>query len=190
MFYFHLYNKWKIYMSCFLLRSLSKTGAGQMTCYNVIHTFCFILLPCNVCIRPGFNMALILSCIFFMTQQPNNTNGHNDLNLQLSVSTSKPDHIDELLETTRKMTMYFKKSYKHNKSHCTSTDSHHPSVNHNSTIHTDKHKCKSRNTNDQVNNITGQTCASKNTKSKPEDIKDPHDSDSPDSNLDSSSDSK
>ena len=42
------------------------------------------------------------------------------------------------------------------------------------------------NTNDQVNEIICQTCASKNIKSEPEDIKDPHDSNTPDSNLDSS----
>ena len=87
------------------------------------------------------------------------------------------------------MAMYFKKSYKHNKPHHTCTDSHHPSTNHNS-IHADRHKCKSHNTNDQVNEIIWQTHVSRNTKSEPEDIKDPHNSDSPDSNLDSSPDSE
>ena len=43
------------------------------------------------------------------------SNGHYDPNVQLSVSTSKPDHITKLLEATKKMTKYFKKSYKHNK---------------------------------------------------------------------------
>ena len=57
-------------------------------------------------------------------------------------------------------------------------------------MHSDKHKCKFHNTNDHINEIVGQTSASKNTKWEPEDIKDPHDSDSPDSNLDSSSDSE
>ena len=64
-------------------------------------------------------------------------------------------------------------SHKHNKLHHTSTDSHDPSTNLNSSFHLHKLKCKSHNTNDQLNEITGQTCASKNTKSKPEDIKDP-----------------
>ena len=88
------------------------------------------------------------------------------------------------------MTRYFKKSYKHSKTHHNSTDSHQPSTNHYNATHPDKHKCKSHNTNDQVNEIIGQTCASKNRKSEPEDIKDPHDSDSLESNLDSSSDSE
>ena len=48
----------------------------------------------------------------------------------------------------------------------------------------------SHNTNDKVNEIIGQTHASKNTKSEPKDIEDPHDSNSPDSNLDSSPDSE
>ena len=77
------------------------------------------------------------------------------------------------------MARYFKKSYKHKKSHHISTDSHHPSTNHNSSMHSEKQKCKLHNTNDQVNEIIGQTCVSY--------IKDPHDSDSPDNNLDSSS---
>ena len=34
----------------------------------------------------------------------NQPNTHNDPNLQLSISTSKPDHIAELLEAMRKMT--------------------------------------------------------------------------------------
>ena len=40
------------------------------------------------------------------------SNGHNYTALQLSVSTSQPNHVSELLEATRKMTRYFKKSYK------------------------------------------------------------------------------
>ena len=53
-----------------------------------------------------------------------------------------------------------------------------------------KHTCKSHNTNDQVNEIIGQTHKSKNAKLEPEDIKDSHESDSSDSNIDSSSDSE
>ena len=41
----------------------------------------------------------------------NQSNGHNDPNVQLSISTSNPDHMAELLEATRKMTRYSKKSY-------------------------------------------------------------------------------
>ena len=88
------------------------------------------------------------------------------------------------------MTRYVKKSYKHNKSHNTSNNNHYPSTNHKSTLHLDKHTCKSCNTNNQVNKIIGQAHTSENTKSEPEYIKDPHDSDNPDSNLDSSSNSE
>ena len=117
-------------------------------------------------------------------------NGHNDPSVQLFVSTSNPHHVAELLETTRKMTRYFKKLCKHNKTYHSNTDSHHFSTNHNNAIHSNNHKCKSGNTNDQVNEIISETHASKNTKSDPEDIKDSHDSDGPDSNLNSSSDSE
>ena len=79
------------------------------------------------------------------------------------------DHIAKLLEATKKMTKYFKESYKHNKTHNNGTDSTHPSTNQYNTTHSDKHKCKSGNTSDQVNEIIGQTCASKNTKSEPKD---------------------
>ena len=117
----------------------------------------------------------------------NQLNGHNDPNLQLSISTSKLDHIAELLETTRKITIHFKKSYQDSKSNHISTDSHHPNTKQNNAVHSDKQKCKSCNTNDQVNEIIGQTPASTNTKLEHKDITDLHDSDSPDSNLESSS---
>ena len=116
----------------------------------------------------------------------NQPNGHNDPNLQLSISTSKPDHIAELLEAKRKITRNFKKSYKHKKSHHANNDNNYPSISHNSSLHSDKHTCNTCNTSNQVNDITGQTWTSKNTKSEPEDTKDNDDSDSPDSNLDSS----
>ena len=74
--------------------------------------------------------------------------------MQLPVSTSKPDHIAELLEATKKMTKYFKKS---NKTHCDSTDSNHPNTNQYRMIHSDKHKCKHHNRNDQVIEIISQT---------------------------------
>ena len=100
------------------------------------------------------------------------SNGHNDPNVQLSVSTSKPDHIAELQGGIKKMNKYFKNSYKHNKTHYNSTDSHHHSTKHYNTTDSDKHKCKSCNTSDQVNEIISQTHASKHPKS-PESIKDP-----------------
>ena len=108
----------------------------------------------------------------------------------MTVSTSKPDHVDELLEATRKMTRYFKKSYRQNRSHHSTTDTQYLSTNNNNAINLNKHKHRSCNTNDQVNEIVSQICTSKNIKSDPEDIKDPHDSDSPESNCDSSSDSE
>ena len=49
---------------------------------------------------------------------------------------------------------------------------------------------KTHNYNDQVNEVTGQTQMVKGTKSETEDTKDHHDSDSPISNFDSSSDSE
>ena len=87
------------------------------------------------------------------------------------------------------MKKYFKKSYKHNKTHHDSTDSNDPSIKQYNITHVDKHKCKPCNTNDQVNEINGQTCTPKTAMSEPED-KDPHDSNSLDSNIDSSSDSE
>ena len=62
------------------------------------------------------------------------------------------------------MTRYFKKSYKHNRSHHTSTKNHHPSTNHNSSLHSDKQKHKLHNINDHINESIGQTHTSKNTK--------------------------
>ena len=58
-------------------------------------------------------------------------------------------------------------------------------TNHNNITQSDKSKFESHDTNDQVNEIIGQTCAPKNTKSECEDIKDPHASESPDSSSDS-----
>ena len=117
------------------------------------------------------------------------SNGHHNPNVQLSVTTSKPDHIAELLEATKKMTKYFKKSYKHIKSSHDSTDSNHPTTNQYNATYADKHKCKPCNTNDQVNEIIDQTCTTKTTKSEPEDVES-HDSDSQVSNIESSSDSE
>ena len=89
------------------------------------------------------------------------SSGHNDPNVQLSVSISKLDHIAELLEATKKVTKYLKRSYKHNKKHHNNTGSLHPSTNHYNITHSDKHKYKSCSTSDQGNEIIGQTHASK-----------------------------
>ena len=64
------------------------------------------------------------------------------------------------------MMKYFQTSYKHNKSNHDSTDNTHPRPHQYSTIHADKHKCKSHNTNDQVNEIIGQTHTPKTTMSE------------------------
>ena len=87
------------------------------------------------------------------------------------------------------MTKYFKKSYQHNKVHHDSIDNNHHNTSHYNKTHSDKHKHKSHNTNDQVYEIIGQTCTPKITKAETED-RDQHDSNSLDSNIDSSSDSK
>ena len=75
----------------------------------------------------------------------NNGNGHKinqhtEPNLQLSVLSSKPDQMAELLEATRKMTTYFKRSVKHNSSHPNKTSNYQSNT---SVPHADKHKYKS-----------------------------------------------
>ena len=65
----------------------------------------------------------------------NHSNGNNDPNVKLSISTGKPDNIAEILEATKKMTRYFKKSCKHNKTHHNNTYSHHPSTSHYNATH-------------------------------------------------------
>ena len=113
------------------------------------------------------------------------SNGHIDPALQLSVSTVKPDHISELLET-EKITKYFKKSYKNSKSHHVNNGNNYPckvlSCSHN----LDKHVCKTYNYNNQVNKVNGQTQMLKGTKSETVDPEDHQDSDSPNNNFDSS----
>ena len=120
----------------------------------------------------------------------NQSNGHNDPNVQLTISTSTPDHIAELLEATRKMTRYFKKSYRQNKHTIVSLTV--TTQVQTATIYFTQTNTNavSHNTNDQVNEIIDQTSTSKNTKSDLEDIKDPPDSNSPDSNHDSLSESE
>ena len=120
----------------------------------------------------------------------NKINSHIKPNLQLTISTSKLDYMAELLEATRKMTKYFKKSYKHSKSHPSDNDIHCLSTNNYSSPHSDKHKCKSHNNNDEVNEVINQTCTSNSLISEPKDSKEHHKSDSSDSILDSSLDSE
>ena len=55
------------------------------------------------------------------------------------------------------MTTFGTKSHKNITKHHDSADSNHPSANQYNTIHSDKQNCKSHNTSDQVNEITGQT---------------------------------
>ena len=101
-----------------------------------------------------------------------------------------PVNQTTLLKSTKKMTRYFKKTYKYNKTHHSSTDSHHCSTSDYNTTHSDKHKFKSHNSNDEVNEIIDQRHASKTIETEPENIKDPHDSESPDCNIFSSSNSE
>ena len=81
----------------------------------------------------------------------NKINSHIEPNLQMSISTNKHDYMDELLEATRKMTKYFKRSYKHNKSCPIDNGSHPLNINHYSTPHSDKHKYKAHNNSDEFN---------------------------------------
>ena len=51
------------------------------------------------------------------TRKTHEASNYTEPNLQLSVSTSKPDQMTKLLETTRRMTQYIKKSIKDISSH-------------------------------------------------------------------------
>ena len=53
------------------------------------------------------------------------------------------------------MTKYFKKSYKHSKSHPSDNDTHHHSTKYYNTPHCNKHKCKSHNLKDEINEFIG-----------------------------------
>ena len=111
----------------------------------------------------------------------NKINNHTEPNLQLSISINKPDHMAEFLGATRKMITYFKRSYKHSKSHPSDNTTCHSSTNHYSNSHADRHKQKSCNNNDKVNKIINQNCTSNNTPSELENSKEHYDSDSSDS---------
>ena len=56
----------------------------------------------------------------------------------------KPDHMVELLEAIRKMTKYFKRSYKHSKPHLSDNSNCHISTNHYISSHSDKHNADLR----------------------------------------------
>ena len=96
----------------------------------------------------------------------------------------------ELLKATRKMTKYFKKSCTCNKSYPHDNGIHHINTNHYSTLHSDKHKCKSHNNNDEVNEVINQTHTSNSMTPEHKDSKEHHYIHSSDSILISSSDSK
>ena len=108
----------------------------------------------------------------------NKINNHTKSSLQLSVSTNKPDHMAELLEATRKMTKYFKRSCKHSKPHPPDNSNWHVNTNDCSTCHPDKQKHKSCNNNDKINEVINSTCTSNSTPSEPKISKEHHDSDS------------
>ena len=120
-----------------------------------------------------------LNTLYNNSPYRNWSNGYNDLALQLSVSTSKPDHISELLEVTRKMTRYFKKSYKNGKSHHANNDNNHPHKHHSGSNSLDKYVYKTHNKNNQVNEVTCDIQMLKGTKSNTEDTVDHHNSNSP-----------
>ena len=111
-------------------------------------------------------------------------NNHTKPDLQLSISTNKPEHMAELLEATRKMTKYFKRSYKHNKPHSNDNRNGHTNTNHYNNSHSDRHKHKP--CNNSNNNNSTQT--SKNAFTEPENSNEHCDSDSSGSLLYSSPD--
>ena len=111
------------------------------------------------------------------------SNGHSYPVLQLFVSTTKPDHISELLEATREMTRYFKKSYKNGKSHQVNTDNNHSCKSQNNSYNPDKYVHRTNSNSNHVNQITGQSCSLKGTKPETVNTIDHHDSNSPDSSF-------
>ena len=72
-------------------------------------------------------------------------------NLKLSVLTNKQDQMCDMLEATKKMMKYFKRSLNHIPSHPNNTDHHQSSTN---TSHSNKHKCNPHYHKDEVNEIT------------------------------------
>ena len=78
------------------------------------------------------------------------TNNYTEPHLQLSVSANKPDHMAELLEATKKMAKYFKKSIKHMPNYNKNNDHYQNKAN---SSHADKHKHKTYHCKDEVNEI-------------------------------------
>ena len=93
-----------------------------------------------------------------------------------------------MLNATRKMTKYFKRSVKHNKPQCNDNSNTTTGTNHHNNVHSHKHK--PHNDSNKVNDITNSTYAPKTTLAEPENDNRHCDSDSSDSILDSSSDSE
>ena len=94
----------------------------------------------------------------------------------------------ELLEATRKVPKYFKRSYKHSKPHLSENSNCHINTNHYSTSLSDRHKQQSSSNNDKVNEVSNSTHTSNSAPSEPANSEEHHDSDNLDSRLNSSSD--
>ena len=94
------------------------------------------------------------------------SNGHNDPALQLSASTTKPDHISQLLEVTRKMTRYFIKYHKNGKSHQVNTDNNCSCKSESNSHNLDKHVHNANSNTDHVNKVTGKIQSLKGTNQK------------------------
>ena len=88
------------------------------------------------------------------TRNTHEANNYTESNLQLAVSTNKPDQMADLLEATRQMTQYFKKSIKHIPSH-TKHNNHCQQIS--SMHHADRHKHRTHCHKDKVNDITSDT---------------------------------
>ena len=87
----------------------------------------------------------------------NQSNCSSDPALQVSVTTPKPNYISELLEATRKITRYFKMSYKNSKLHRIETENKTPHKFQSNLHNPDKHVHKTHSNADQVNELIGLT---------------------------------
>ena len=103
------------------------------------------------------------------------------------VSTNKTDQIAELLEATKQMTKYFKRSLKHTPKHNNNNDHYQDKTN---TSHSDKGKHKPCCHKGEVNKIALDTCIPKHAPTKIDYTPDNTDIDSWDSTAGSSSDSE
>ena len=99
------------------------------------------LIPITIChLNSTPTDALFTILLITVALNRHKINHYTKPNLQLSVLTNKPDQMVELLEATRKMMKYFKRSLKHNPSHPNNTSNLQRKT---STSHSDKHKCNS-----------------------------------------------